>query len=378
MKVLFSADIEAAANEDYGSGGLSSERKRIFTTYRDQIGTLSLLAEIRELIKSLVKAEKFMAEFKNLDKMASARKLKEEYQNGSGDKKTAYTMVNQVDNQWVERIITELGTIKRKDPQILLTEARAQLKTKYANDAVAQAIFDNQVLDSAAAVQTAEKLLIKVREAETKNDVDMSLLTLLQGYQEAETGTLKNKAWQAVNSHNQQSEVALAHLQKVEQSREEAAKTLQEAKNEKELEAMYNRIKDSELYKQGGQSKRVIRNLRRRKQVSFQLDQENYSAENKIFLQTALVKLIPETIKNDNEEQELAELENQLKTFQTSSESEEKGQIYQKYKKTIDQVINEIRQERQRYQQAKLQDSDGEQMPKEDNQNPASGGRLPD
>jgi len=99
MKVLFQADIDAATNEDYGSGSLSPERKRIFTTYRSQIVTLSLLTEIKELIKSLVKAEKFIAEFKNLDKMASATKLKEEYQNGSGDKKSAYTIVNQVDNQ---------------------------------------------------------------------------------------------------------------------------------------------------------------------------------------------------------------------------------------------------------------------------------------
>ncbi|CAG8455887.1 2008_t:CDS:2 [Ambispora gerdemannii] len=337
MKVLFQADIDAATNEDYGSGSLSPERKRIFTTYRSQIGTLSLLTEIKELIKSLVKAEKFIAEFKNLDKMASATKLKEEYRNGSGDKKSAYAIVNQVDNQ--------------KDPQILLAESRTQLKTKYANDTVAQAIFDNEVLDSAAALQAAEKLLIKVREAEAKNDVDASLLTLLQ----------------AVNSHNQQAETALAHLQKVNQSREEIVKTLQEAKNE-----------NSELYKQGGKTKKVIRSLRQRKQVSFRLDQENFSTENKVFLQTALVKLIPETIKDDNDEKGLTELENQLKTFQTTSESEEKGQIYQKYKKTIDQLLTEIRQEKQRYQQTKLQDSNEEQKPTVDNQNPSSDSRLPD
>jgi len=93
----------------------------------------------------------------------------------------------------VDRIITELEIIKKKDPQILLAEIRTQLKTKYANDTVAQAIFDNEILDSAAALQAAEKLLIKVREAEAKNDVDASLSTLLQGYQEAENGTIKNK-----------------------------------------------------------------------------------------------------------------------------------------------------------------------------------------
>jgi len=118
--------------------------------------------------------------------------------------------------------------------------------------------------------------------------------------------------------------------------------------------------------------------LRQRKQVSLQLDQEVFSAENKVFLQNALVKLIPETIKDDNDEQRLTELENQLKTFQTASESEEKGQIYQKYKKTIDRVLTEIRQERQRYQETKLQDSNEEQTPKGNNQNPSSGSRLPD
>jgi hypothetical protein len=204
------------------------------------------------------------------------------------------------------------------------------------------------------------------------------LLTILLGYQNAPAGSFKNKAWQAVNSYNQQAEVALARLQKVDQSREEAAKTLQEAKNESELEAAYNRVKDSELYKQGGPSKKIIRNLWRRKQTSFQLDQEDISDENKTFLQTTLVKLIPETIKNDNDEQELTKLESQLKTFSTAPESEEKGQIYQKYKKTIDQVINEIRREKQRYQQAKLQDSNEEQTPKDNNQIPGSGGRLPD
>jgi hypothetical protein len=99
MKSLLQAGIDAAMNEDYGSGSLSSERKKIFTTYRSQIGTLSLLTEIKELIKSLVKAEKFIAGFKSLDKMGLARTLKEEYQQGSGDKKTAYTIVNCIDSQ---------------------------------------------------------------------------------------------------------------------------------------------------------------------------------------------------------------------------------------------------------------------------------------
>ncbi|CAG8770079.1 2757_t:CDS:2, partial [Ambispora leptoticha] len=148
--------------------------------------------------------------------------------------------------------------------------------------------------------------------------------------------------------HNQQAEAALAQLQKVDQSREEAVKALQEAKNKSE------------------------------KQIAFQLEQENFSVENKIFLQTVLGKLIPETLKNDNDEAELTALENQLKTFQTASESEEKGEIYQKYKKTIDQILTEIRQEKQRYQQTKLPDSQEEQIPKGDKQKPSSGGRLPD
>ncbi|MCE8163289.1 MAG: hypothetical protein I3273_03875 [Candidatus Moeniiplasma glomeromycotorum] len=376
MEVLFQADIDVAANENYGSGQLNSERKKIFTTYRSQIDTLPLLAEIKELIKSLVKAEKAILEFKNLDQMTLVKKLKEEYQQGSGDKKTAYTIVNQVDNQWVDRIITELGTIKKKDPQILLAESRTRLKLKYANDAVAQAIFDNQVLDSAEALQQTEKLLIKVREAQSKKDPDASLLTLLQGYQAAETNTPKNKAWQAVNGYNQQAEVALTHLQKRNQFREEVAKTLQEAKNESELETAYNRIKNSELYKQGGKSRKVIKNLWRRKQVSFQLNQENIPAENKNFLSVALVKLIPETVKDDNGEQELTKLENSLKTFKNAPESEEKGQIYQKYKKTIDQVLNEISQEKQRYQQAKHQTDDEQNIG--DNQNSSSDSRLPD
>jgi arginyl-tRNA--protein-N-Asp/Glu arginylyltransferase len=137
---------------------------------------------------------------------------------------------------------------------------------------------------------------------------------------------------------------------------------------------VYNKIKDSELYKQGGKNRKVIKNLWRRKQISFQLDQENFSAENKNFLQIALVKLIPETIKDDNGEQALTELENQLKTFKTASESEEKGQIYQKYQKTIDQVLNEIRVEKQRYQQAKQQVEE-EKPTLGDNQNADS--RLP-
>ena len=170
--------------------------------------------------------------------------------------------------------------------------------------------------------------------------------------------------------------MALAHLQKHDQLREEIAKTLQEAKNESELEVAYHKAKDSELYQRGGQSKRVLRNLRRRKQISFQLNQEEYSAENKNFLQVALVKLIPETVKDDNGEQELTELETQLKTFKTASESEEKGQIYQKYKKTIDQVLNEIRQEKQRYQQAKHQVDEKEQTL--DDKQPAADNRLPD
>ncbi|CAI2162888.1 17012_t:CDS:2 [Funneliformis geosporum] len=318
------SDEEAAANEDYGIGQLSNERKKIFTVHKSEIKNETILTEIKALIKSLVKAEKSISEFKNLDKMALTKTLKEEYQQ---------------------------GTIKRKDPQILLEESRNSIKLKYTNEAAVQAIFDNEALDSVAAIQAAERLLIKVREAQSKNDLDAAF-------------------------YQQQAEVALARLQKRDQIREEVAKTIQEAKNESELEAVYNKIKDSELYKQGGKSRKVIRNLRRRKRVSFQLNQENFSAENKNFLQIALVKLIPETIKDDNGEQALTELENQLKTFKTAPEGEEKGQIYQKYQKTIDQVLNEICQEKQRYQQAKHQVNE-EESTSGDNQKPSIDRRLP-
>jgi hypothetical protein len=70
-------------------------------------------------------------------------------------------------------------------------------------------------------------------------------------------------------------------------------------------------------------------------------------------LQTALVKLIPDTIKDDNDEQELTDLENKLKIFQNDSKDEEKAKIYKEYKTFIDQILTEISQERQRFQQAK-------------------------
>ena len=106
------------------------------------------------------------------------------------------------------------------------------------------------------------------------------------------------------------------------------------------------------MYKRGGKSKKVIDSLRQRKEILFKIEKENISPENKNFLQTVLSKMIPDTIKNDNDEQRLTELESKLKTF-PAAESEEKGKIYQEYKSLIDQILTEISEEKQRFQKAK-------------------------
>jgi hypothetical protein len=99
MKVIFSEEIDAAANEDYGSGSLALERKKIFTIHKAEIKSETILDEIKGLIKLLVKAEKIIAETNHLSQMVLANSIEGEYQNGLGDKKTAYVIVNQVDNQ---------------------------------------------------------------------------------------------------------------------------------------------------------------------------------------------------------------------------------------------------------------------------------------
>jgi hypothetical protein len=59
---------------------------------------------------------------------------------------------------------------------------------------MAQAVFGNEILDSVAALEKAEELLIKVSEAAAQSDTDTSLLKFLQSYQKAPQGNLKNKA----------------------------------------------------------------------------------------------------------------------------------------------------------------------------------------
>jgi hypothetical protein len=180
-----------------------------------------------------------------------------------------------------------------------------------------------------------------------------NFVSKIQKYQKAKAGTIKGKAWQAVNGYNHQAEAAINHLQKTEQSREEILNSIQKAKNESELQCFYDKAKDSELYKEGGKSKGIIDNLNKRKRVCFQIEKEDISSKIKTFLQEVLTKIIPDTIKEDSEEQELTELENMLKTFQTAGEGEEKGKIYQKYNKVINEVLTEINQEKQRYQLTK-------------------------
>ncbi|CAG8763893.1 8263_t:CDS:1, partial [Cetraspora pellucida] len=131
---------------------------------------------------------------------------------------------------------------------------------------------------------------------------------------------------------------------------------------ENELTTAYNQAKNSKLYQQGGKSKTIIDNLNQRKLVCFQIAKDtSISNENKTFLQVAFIKLIPETIKNDTDETKLTELETKLKSFQTAKESEEKGKIYQKHKSTIDAILKEIREEKQRYQQTKQDSPDNSQ-----------------
>nr|CAG8435678.1 12341_t:CDS:2 [Entrophospora candida] len=373
LKISFSADIDAAANEDYGQGQLNAERKKVFTVYGNQINNASLLTKTKELIKLLVKGEKVVKEANNLEKMILVNQLKEKYQNGTGDKKQAYIIVNQVDNNWVDRTIADLGKFTVKGPQVLLVEFRLSLQSKYKDSVAAQAVFSNNVLDSVRALELAERLYKKVKKAEVSDDIDISLLTFLQSYQRAGEGTIKNQAWQAVNSYNQQAETALNHLQKTDKSRKELIRLIQETKSESELETAYNQVQSSELFQQGEKIRTVVDNLRQRKKVSFKIDQnENISDENKTFLKGALVKLIPETIKNHNDERELVELEKQLKDFQSAPESKEKGKIYKEYKNFIDQILTEISQERERYQQAK-QKSDLE-INQNGNAKPSPGG----
>ncbi|CAG8842506.1 25201_t:CDS:2, partial [Racocetra persica] len=192
-----------------------------------------------------------------------------------------------------DRKITDLES-GQENP---LTKKRDELLAKYNNSTEAQAIFGHSVLDS---------------EARDKNDTDASF-------------------------HNKQAEEAIKHLQKADQSREEVVKGFQDAKDENELTTAYNQAKNSKLYQQGGKSKAIIDNLNQRKLVCFQIAKDtSISNENKIFLQAALIKLIPETIKNDTDETKLTELETKLQAFQTARENEEKGKAYQKYKSTID------------------------------------------
>ncbi|CAG8477777.1 5845_t:CDS:2 [Scutellospora calospora] len=88
---------------------------------------------------------------------------------------------------------------------------------------------------------------------------------------------------------------------------------IQNAADKDKLEEEYEKAKTSELYKQD-ESKTIIDNLYKRKNVYFGIDKSlSISEKNKRILKDALVKLIPNTIEDGDEYDELVGFEIMLK-----------------------------------------------------------------
>nr|CAG8598940.1 1968_t:CDS:2 [Entrophospora candida] len=285
-----SDQIKAAAQAEYGSSKtkvLSPERVPIFTTHAAEITTPELLGKIKDLLDLLIFAEE--------------EKIK----------------LNEIDNQWADHLISQL-------------ESR---------------------VDSVSALEEADKLLVKVQTAQGKKEADSSLLSELESYSQAPLGDIKNKAYQAVNSFENQVQDALKHLREISKNRTKIIEGIQNAKTESELNAAYQKIKNSDFY-QSEKNKKLTDKIHQRKKVCLEISRDStIPAAINQFLQTTLIKIIPDSIQSKDDEKQLTELENELKTFSQDNQTSVKGKIYHQYKTIFEGILTEISQEKQRWSQ---------------------------
>src|SRR5581483_11255934 len=175
-----------------------------------------------------------------------------------------------------------------------------------------------------------------------------SLLESLMAYQKAPDNSPKSQAYQAVNSYQQQVEQLVTDLVRQTQKRQSSLQELVSASDEDELNQIYQLIKeDPELYQ--GPNEILIDNHKNRVVSALQISSQDQVSD----LAQELVTTLRTIIASDSNKEELINLEQKVKEYQTASEGE-KNTLYQQHSSIIDQMLSEIQTELTR--RSKLED----------------------
>jgi hypothetical protein len=218
-----------------------------------------------------------------------------------------------------------------------LTQTKSQIQAQYNLNSeefnlVLEPLTDLKVLEEVA------KLISKIKERTKDTDLD-SLLESLLAYQKAPDNSLKRQAYQAANSYQQQVEQLVNDLVSQTQKRKSSLQELVSALDEAELNRIYQLIKeDSELYQ--GPNETLIDNHKNRVVGALQISSSDQVSD----LTQELVTTLRTIITSDSNKEDLINLEQKVKEYQTAPEGE-KNSLYQQHSSIIDQILSEIQTE---------------------------------
>ncbi|CAG8645609.1 25446_t:CDS:2 [Gigaspora margarita] len=190
-------------------------------------------------------------------------------------------------------------------------------------------------------------LLEEVKKVQSGKITDIdSCYELLISYRDAAANSKKKKAYEAVNSYQQQVERIINDLQSKKQVINASLDELVKAENEEKLTLIYAKIKqNSGLYQDN--NKKIIDNHHQRAHTAIKLESRPEATDTEKQLATQLRNII-----NGNSDKNVLEnLQKELNEFKTAPAGEKKT-IYNNYGNDIDLMLEEIKQELARREQS--------------------------
>ena len=212
-------------------------------------------------------------------------------------------------------------------------------------------------------------LIGKVKESQAEGkclDKVYSLLEFLLSYRDAATESPKKKAYEAVNSYQQQVDLVIHKLENRKNLAGNYLKRLVASQNQAELNIIYNEVKKSPEFSQTDNQK-IVDNHQKRVQVALEL--ETKPAVPEIGKQLAIK--LRTVINGDSATKDLENLQKELKEYQNSPEQEKKT-VYNQYHQTIEATLAEIASELVRRNQSQQDQNKVPAPTGKQSQNPAN------
>jgi hypothetical protein len=164
----------------------------------------------------------------------------------------------------------------------------------------------------------------------------------LLSYREAATDSLKKKAYEIVNSNQNQVDLVIQKLENQKNLAGDYLKKLVASQNQEELNIIYSEIKKSPEFSQTDTQK-IIDNHQKRVQIAINLETNSTITE----IERQLATKLRTIINGDTDKNTLESLQKELKQYQNSPEK-----TYSQHRKIIETTLAEVSSELARREQS--------------------------